>query len=254
MTDAHPLRTAFRHGETTAVREAASQQIDDARRTGDTAGEVEGLYALARVALRDQDLQVARDRANEALAVARRTGERRLEERPLHVLAAVARLSGDHENATVLYEASIDLNRALGNEVNVHTESHNLALSELQLGRVDRARELMAASVDRVHQGGLDDFVPYLGLAGAALALADDDPRRAARLIGFTDQAFVGLGQVPDPDDASELEELRGRVVAELGATTVQTERATGASWSLTEAFGSTRARASGSMRKDDDA
>ncbi|NQX37155.1 tetratricopeptide repeat protein [Herbiconiux sp. VKM Ac-2851] len=254
MTDANTLRTAFRQGDSAAVKEVATLQIEEARRLGDTAGEVEGLYALARVALRDQDLPVAGDIAQEALAVAQQTGDRRLEERPLHVLAAVARLSGDHATATVLYEASIDLNRALGNEVNVHTESHNLALSELQLGHIDRARELMAASINRVRQGHLEDFVPYLGIAGAALALTDGDLRRTARLIGFADQAFAGIGQVPDPDDASELAALRRRVVAEIGATAVQTELATGASWSLAEAFGGTWPRASGPMQEDDDA
>lgn len=233
MTDVAPLRTAFRRGDSGAVRQQATLQVEESRRAGDAAGEVEGLYALA---------------------IAERAGKRELEERPRHVLAAVARLSGNHGRAIALYEASIDLNRAVGNEVNVHTDSHNLALSELQLGHIDCARRLMSESHDRVRQGGLDDFVPYLGIAGVALALADEDPRRGARLIGFTDRAFARLNQVPDPDDASELNTMRDRVAAMLGATTVQTELETGAAWSLTDAFGGTWPRASGWTGEDDDA
>jgi len=254
MTDQQPLRTSFRQGNNEQVRHQATLQVQEARESGDAAGEVEGLYALARVALRDHDLTAAEDLAQRALTVAQQTGERALEERPRHVLAAVARLAGDHARAVVLYQASIDLNRALGNQVTVHTESHNLAMIELQLGHIDRARLLMSEGHDRVRQGGLDDFVPYLGLAGAALALADDDVHRAARLIGFTEKAFARLGQVPDPDDASELAMMRERVADELDAETVQTELATGAAWSLADAFGGTWPRASESMREDDDA
>lgn len=254
MPDEHPLRTAFRRGDGETVLRLATLQVGEARRSGDSVGEVEGLYALARVALRDHDLAAAAEKAQEALDVAQRSGVRSLEERPRHVLAAVARLSGDHRRAIGLYEASIDLNRTLGNDVNVHTESHNLALSVLQTGDVERARRLMEESRDRVRRGGLGDFVPYLGLAGAALALADDDLHRTARLIGFTDRSFARLGQVPDPDDAGELAAMRDRVVAVLGTATVQTEVATGAGWSLADAFGGTWPRASGSMREDDDA
>jgi tetratricopeptide (TPR) repeat protein len=240
MTVEHPLRSAFRHGDNEAVERAATVQVSQSRQSGDSEGEVEGLYALARIALRDQNLDSAADVARQALAVARRSGDSRLEERPLHVLAAVARLSGDHGRARDLYQASIELNRSLGREINVHTESHNLALTELHLGNVERARQLTAESTERVRRGGYDDFVPYLGIAAAELALADDNPLQATRLIGFTDQEFARLGQVPDPDDASELDVMRGRVAAALGTSAVQAELATGAGWSAADAFGGT--------------
>jgi hypothetical protein len=238
MTDEQPLRTAFRRGESDEVRRLAEEQVAEAHRIGDTPAEVEGLYALARVSLRAGDLTAARALAEDALAVARDSGRIELTERPLHVLAAIARLSGDHSGATVLYEASIDLNTALGNAVNVHTESHNLAMTELRLGNIDRARLLITEGQDRVRRGGLRDFVPYLGLAGAALASTEGDARRAARLIGFTMRAFAHLNQVPDPDDAQELSDLRDRVSASLGDDATEAEVTTGSTWSLTDAFG----------------
>ncbi|GAA1279249.1 hypothetical protein GCM10009609_48410 [Pseudonocardia aurantiaca] len=240
MTDGQHLRATFRQGDTDAVSRMADAEVERSRAAGDPAGEVEGLYGLARVALRGGDLEQAADLAKHALAVAQRAGERRLEERPRHVLAAVARLSGDHERARDLYEASIELNRVLGQDEHVHSEYHNLALVELHLGNVERARQLIAESRERVFRAGYRDFLPYLGLAGAALASEDGDMPLAARLIGFTDQAFADLGQVPDPDDARELDGIRIRVSAVLERDAFESECATGAAWTLMRAFGRT--------------
>ena len=240
MTDGQHLRTTFRRGDSDAVSLLADAELERSRAAGDPTGEVEGLYALARVALRDADLERAGNLAQQALTVAQRAGERGLEERPRHVLAAVARLSGDYERARELYEVSIETNRALGQDEHVHSEYHNLALTELHLGNVERARQLFAESRNRVLHAGYGDFLPYLGLAGAAIAFADGDVGLTARLIGFTYDAFVAVGQVPDPDDARELDAMREAAAAVLGSETFESERATGAAWTPAEAFGPT--------------
>jgi hypothetical protein len=153
--------------------------------------------------------------AQSALDVALLAGDRRLEERPRHVLAGVARMSGDYARACDLYLASIELNEALGQAEMVNSEYHNLAFTELHIGNLDRARELFAACRERVFREGYRSFVPYLGIAAAALAAAEGDHRRAARMIGFTDGAYAAIGQVPDPDDAVDLSTARaGAVVA----------------------------------------
>jgi hypothetical protein len=238
VNDPHDLRAVFRRGETDAVSRMAEAAVERARAAGDPGGEVEGLYALARVALRADDLGRAEHLAQLALGVAQRAGEAELEERPRHVLAAVARLSGDHVRARDRYEASVELNKRLGLWENVHSESHNLILTTLHLGDMEGARRLFGESRERVLRGGFRDFLPYLGIAGAALALAEGDADRAARLIGFTDRAFEVAGQVPDPDDARELGVLRNRVAAVLGQEQFESERSTGAAWTLSEAFG----------------
>ncbi|MGW6016298.1 tetratricopeptide repeat protein [Streptomyces sp. NPDC055210] len=240
VTDGRRLRTAFRQGDTDAVSRMADAELERSRAAGEPSGEVEGLYGLARVALRGGDLAGATELAQRALAVAQGAGERRLEERPRHVLAAVARMSGDHARARDLYEASIELNRALGHDEHVHSEYHNLALVELNLGNVERARRLIAENRERVFRAGYRDFLPYLGLAGAALASREGDMPLAARLLGFTDQAFADLGQIADPDDARELDRIRNRVSAALGRGPFESEYATGATWTPMRAFGRT--------------
>lgn len=217
MTFSTDVRAAFRRGETQAVVRMSEAEIERARAAGDPAGEVEARYSLARVAIRGGDLTLGEARAREALAVAVRAGDRALEERPRHVLAAVARMSGDLVRACDLYRESIALNEELGRPETVNSELHNLAMCELGLGHLDVAREMFAAGRARVFDNGWADFVPYVCVAGAALASADGDQNRAALMVGVTDAAFAALGQIPDPDDAATLAAVRAVAIGALG-------------------------------------
>lgn len=222
------VRAAFRRGETDAVVRMSETEIDRARAAGDPAGEVEARYSLARVAIRGGDLPGGEARAREALAVALRSGDRRLEERPRHVLAAVARMSGDLTRARDLYRESIALNEALGQPMIVNSETHNLGFCELGLGNLDAARKLFATSRARVFRNGWADFVPYVCVAGAALASAEGDHSRAAGMVAVADGAFAASGQVPDPDDAADLAAVRAAALEALGPAGFAEEYARG--------------------------
>ncbi|MCO8276739.1 tetratricopeptide repeat protein [Actinoplanes sp. TRM 88003] len=228
MSFSDRVRSAFRRGETDAVVAMSEAEIERARAAGDPAGEVEARYSLARVAIREGDLTTGEARAWTALEVAERSGDRRLEERPRHVLAAVARMSGDLTRARDLYRASIALNEELGQPVQVNAEYHNLAFVELKLGHLDEARRLFDESRERVFGHGWKDFVPYVCLAAAALAAAENDFARAARLAGVTYMAFAELGQVPDPDDAADLAAVRAAAAEALGPAAFAAEYARG--------------------------
>jgi tetratricopeptide (TPR) repeat protein len=234
------VRATFRRGDSAGVLRMAQAEIGRARAASEPGGEIEGLYAMARVAARDGDLSRAARLAGEALEVAVRSGDRRLEERPRHVLAAVTRMSGDYVRARELYLASIALNEALGQPEMVNSEYHNLAFTELHLGNLDRARELFAAGRERVFRDGYRSFVPYLGVAAVALASVEGDHVRAARMIGFTDKAYAAIGQVPDPDDAEELSNARASAVGALDETGFAPAYETGSALTETEAFGLT--------------
>jgi proline iminopeptidase len=234
---ADDVRAAFRRGDSAGALRMAGAEIERARAAGEVGGEVEGLYAMARVALRDDDLPRAERLAGEALEVAVRSGDRRLEERPRHVLAGVTRLKGDYVRARELYLASIALNEELGQPEIVNSEYHNLAFTELHLGNLDRARELFADGRERVFREGYRSFVPYLGVAAAALASAESDHLLAARMVGFTDSAYAAIGQVPDPDDAQELANARAAAETVLGERFAPAYAA-GAALEDTEVFG----------------
>ncbi|MDG4780174.1 tetratricopeptide repeat protein [Micromonospora sp. WMMD961] len=238
MSFSENVRSAFRRGETDAVVRMSEAEIERAQAVGDPAGEVEARYSLARVAIRGGDLPGGEARAREALEVALRSGDRSLEERPRHVLAGVARMSGDLARARDLYRESIALNEALGQPQTVNSEYHNLAFCELGLGNLDAARTLFAENRERVFRNGWADFVPYVCVAGAALASAEGDHSRAARTIGVTDAAFAAIGQVPDPDDAADLARMRSAAIEALGAAAFEKEYAEGQRLEPQTAFG----------------
>ncbi|WP_203716748.1 tetratricopeptide repeat protein [Asanoa siamensis] len=237
MSFSNDVRSAFRRGETDAVVRMSEAEIARARAAGDPAGEVEAVYSLARVAIRRGDLAGSADLARQALAVAVASGDRRLEERPRHVLAGVTRMSGDLLGAEVLYRESMALNEELGQPAAVNSELHNLAFCELGLGRLDSARAMFTTSREAVFANGWDDFVPYVCVAGAALASAEGDQARAALLLAVTDAAFAALGQVPDPDDSAELAAVRAAAVSALGEADFASAYAKGQALSPRDAF-----------------
>ena len=52
------------------------------------------------------------------------------------------------------------------------------------------------------HRDG--SFVPCLCKATAALTSADGHHAPAAPMVGLSESAFAGTGQMPDPDDSRE--------------------------------------------------
>lgn len=133
------------------------------------------------------------------------------------MLAAVARLSGDLAGARELYQDNILLNEELGRPEAALGERHNAAFCDLRLGRLATARELFAANKAEAIRNGWTDFLPFAAVADACLAAEEADCRRAARLVGAADAAFAAIGQVPDPDDAAELDRARTQSLQALG-------------------------------------
>ncbi|GAC1473636.1 MAG: hypothetical protein PVS3B2_10270 [Candidatus Dormibacteraceae bacterium] len=203
---------AFRAGETGRARDLALELLSEARDNGDAGGQVDGLCMLARVALRRGDLAHVSALAAEARALARRAGDRRLERMPIHLLAVAFRMRGDYAEARVLYMESIDLNRDLGEDRMFAAEHRNLAYVELHDRHADRARELFARAADLARAGNHASLEPYLLFDSAVVAFEDGDRVRAMELIAATENALAVAGQIPDPDDAAELEALQSRL------------------------------------------
>lgn len=206
---------AFRRGETDVVEVLSRDELDRARAVGDAEGEVEALCMLARVAVRRDDLATARSLARQAFD--RAEGNRRLQRTPAHVLAATARMAGDIEAARAGYAASIALYEEFDNPRLVAMEHQNLAYVELRDGKVERARELFAASRRRLLDGGYESMYVVAALATAVLAEVDGHAAESARRLGAVDGWLHKAGVILDPDDAEEREALRDRLVGRLG-------------------------------------
>ena len=211
--------TAFRSGNTDLAELLALQLLGDSRdddADGGRPGSVDALCMLARVALRRGELYKVTTLADEAwgvtLGAVDRREEARLKRMPIHLMAVAARMLGKYADARKLYLESIELNRELGEDRMFAAEHRNLAYVELHDGHLDRARELFASTVEMVRAGGYDSFEPYLLQDAAVLALEDGDRNRAGELVAAAQAAFAAGGQIPDPDDAAELEALQSRL------------------------------------------
>ena len=229
------VRDAFRSGDTTRTRELSERELAEARGAGDVVREVDALCWLSRVALREGEVDRAASLADEARGLATEPELGRL---PLHMQAAAARMSGDHARARRLYEESLELNRSLGEHVMAAAELHNLGHVELDDGRLERARELFAAAAAEAGRHEADVLRPYLAADAAAIAAEDGDAERAARLLGAAEAAFAAAGQIPDPDDAADQQQLRERLAQLLGDERSRAARDEGASLGLDEALG----------------
>lgn len=203
---------AFRRGDNLEASRLAHMDLDLASANADTAGCVDALCMLARVALRDGDLDEVEARAVQAQYVADTSTDRRLERMPIHLRAVAARMAGNHDEARKLYEKSIELNDELNEPKMAAAEHRNLAYVEIRSGDLRRARELFA--IARRRFAGLDytSVAPYLTFDEATEAALDGDYARASSKLADADREFEEQGIVPDPDDAAEIEELRRRL------------------------------------------
>ena len=203
---------AFRAGETGMAEELALDLLRRARDGGDVGDHINALCMLARVALRRGDLEHVGALATEGRALARRAGEPRLEQMPIHLQAVAVRMQGAYSEARVLYQESIELNVQLGEERMVALEHRNLAHVELHDHHIDRARELFNDAVRKARALGIDSLEPFFLLDAAVMAFEDGDRQRAAELAAASRAAIIGLGQIPDPDDAFEEESLEANL------------------------------------------
>jgi tetratricopeptide (TPR) repeat protein len=201
---------AFRAGaqaESQARNEAA---LEIARAVNDKEAEALALVGLSRVAFREGEYDRVRSLATEARDLARDL-DPSAGVMPLHLLAAGTRLAGDHDEAVALYTESIELNRQLGDSNMVGMEFHNLGHVELHRGNVDSAERCFAECAE-VRSGGNPYDVAMTHLNQAALAFAAGKNERAAELLGLTESTVESAGIVLDPDDAFEVDWLRGRL------------------------------------------
>jgi tetratricopeptide (TPR) repeat protein len=171
--------------------------------------EAEGLahLGLSRVDHAEGHGQEARTHAEQAytvlcdLGLAYRQG-------PLHMRAQAANLSGHIDEAAALFEASVELNRKIGDHGMVVVDLHNLGHAHLRLGNLDRAERFFEECAALI--GDTDD--PYeLALRAfnqASVAFARGAADRAGSLLHDARALLAGGGVALSPEDASAFDEL----------------------------------------------
>ena len=101
-------------------------------------------------------------------------------------LGTIAFYREDYERALELFEEALAINREGHDRHLVALALLNIGTTTWMLGDLERARELMRDGLAAARDiGQVDLFIG--GLAGLGVAYADQDPARAARLLGRAD-------------------------------------------------------------------
>src|SRR2546430_1426787 len=203
---------AFRAGEMARAAARNEELLRVAKATGDARGECDGLTGLARIALREGRYDDVVFLARRGRELARAAGDAAAEDGPRHLEAVGVRMLGDYPAARELYLESLAQAETEGNTDRIATEEHNLGWVELHLGDVDAAEAMFRR---RDSSGVANAYLDaWRDLTWAAVAARRTDWEEAKRRFEAGGKALEALGVVLDPDDALELDWLKGLLTA----------------------------------------
>jgi predicted ATPase/DNA-binding CsgD family transcriptional regulator/DNA-binding XRE family transcriptional regulator len=220
----------FGAGDTAAARAGITEAVPALQASGDPYLLAHGLGTRGLVDLAAGDLAAARASLEQSLAMIRTVRDTR----SLAILAAttadVARCQGDYERAADLYSESLALYHELGNHVEIPAILHNQGYVALGMHDYGAAHDLFAESLRRQHAAGNAAGIAE-GLSGlAALALAQGQLERAARLFGAAETLRAASPAPLWPAERFEIdrhtEQLRARLPAPLWRQQWQTGQA----------------------------
>ncbi len=157
-----------------------------------------------------RDPAVARERLEASLALQRSIGNGRRIARELNSLGVVARNSGDTDRATALLEESLAMRRALGDEPGTATTLSNLGVVAIDLGRYDVALVRLREAVDLDRATGARGVVAYSSSLLGTVLIRTDERAAGLALIREGLRTFADLG---DADGVAECLELLGEAM-----------------------------------------
>jgi tetratricopeptide (TPR) repeat protein len=179
----------------------------------------------------------ARADFEEALAVVRDSGDQLVLGYVLAHYGCILSLDGDAAGARAPHDEMLRIARSLGDQ-NLRAEAHyDLALDALSAGDVASSRPNLVTAV-RYYQNldHLDGLTRCLG-ALTALALADEQPQLAARLIGAAAAARDRTGLTPWPAVSEAERRTAERAEALLPRGEYEAQVASGRSQTIEDAL-----------------
>jgi tetratricopeptide (TPR) repeat protein len=229
---------AFRNLDQETARRSFEECQSIATEQGSVGLIVRSCTGMARLALRRGDTREVRKWSEEGLAIARERGDRVDASSPLHLLAAAARVEGDHQRARAFYRENLALNRELGRLDTVSVELGNLGALEVLDGNIVEAVPLLRESLRIAHERRDRYGVVYQLVWLGRVALAEQDPVRAATLFAAARAEFDASGLAMDPDEAPEYERGLAAIRGALDDQSFGAAWAKGQRMSLDDAVG----------------
>jgi predicted ATPase/DNA-binding SARP family transcriptional activator len=225
----------FRQGENALAKERWEEALVLFRELDDPDGIGRCIGELGAVAIAEGDLDRAAALYESALPLYREQETKGRLGVALSNLGAIANLRRQPDVAAGYFEEALHLQRLEQADDGVAISLHNLARSLIALDRLDEARATLEESATIARRIGYREVMAYCFGGMAELAMADDDPERAARALGAAENLFSEIGSAMDPDEDETQRRVLSYVIERLGAERVDELRAPEARMSMDE-------------------
>jgi tetratricopeptide (TPR) repeat protein len=234
----------FRQGENELAAGLLQESLGLYRELGDEEGIARAIAELGGVAIAQQDLDRAAALYDEAVPLFRSQGRLSRVAASLGNLGTIAHMRGDLETAVRYYAEAIEASSEAADEDGAAVNLHNLARSELALGRAHEGLAALRESLAIARRLGYREVIAYCFGGLAELAMLEQDATRAAAMLGASDGLFADIGAVPSPDEAQTQERVAAYVVDALGLQRADALRAEGAATAIDELLDEVASRA----------
>jgi predicted ATPase/class 3 adenylate cyclase len=224
---------AYRQGDYEHSRSLFEMSLGLCRALGDELGTARMLGSLANIAVAEGEYERAMAEYEEARAKLDELGDRGRVAQVVANMGAVANVQGRFELGRSLSEEALALQRELGNSEAATISLYNLARIDLRTGRLADAAELFRQCLESALELEYRELIAYCLQAGSEIAAANDDPERAARLLGAADVLFDELGVIKLGEEAESYEETVRTLGQHLGEEAFEATRAEGRATSL---------------------
>jgi predicted ATPase/DNA-binding SARP family transcriptional activator/Flp pilus assembly protein TadD len=210
-------RVLNRLGDRPGGRAHAEQSLALFRELGDPWGTSRPLRDLGLLALAEGDLEAARTALQEALAQRRALGDRDGVGDALQVLGNIRWAAGHADQAAAFYAEALSVFRELSFPLTASEALIGLGFATLDLGRLDQAAVWLREALTIATQLGTQVEIATSLLGWAGLALAGDDPERAAFILEATCALYAPLDAFLPPLFWPWRDRLAGDLLTRLG-------------------------------------
>jgi len=208
---------AFDQGDYASARSCFEETLAIRREAGDRHGVASSLDCLGSVAFEQGDYASAQALLEGSLAIYRELGDRHGVASSLNALGLVTQEQGDYASARSCFEECLAIDRELGDKQGMSGSFINLGDLARKEGDHGASRSFLAEGLRLCRELGdrrytapaLEDF--------AALAGAQQQPERAARLYGASEALREGVGAPLGPAGREEVERDLAALRAALG-------------------------------------
>jgi predicted ATPase/DNA-binding SARP family transcriptional activator/DNA-binding NarL/FixJ family response regulator len=190
---------AFHQGDYQRTVALCEEVLALPREMLDTADVAAMLTNLGLTALVHSDYERSAALLEEAAALWHQIGDKVGTVRTLYCLGLIAAFRGDHGKATALHEEVLSLAWDVGDKVGIAWSLAQGALAALSRGDYDQAKALCIEGIELTRQTGYGHSSIFVLRILAALASAQGQPVRSARLWGMAETLGESIGIAVTP-------------------------------------------------------